>query len=89
VALDGTTLDVPDTPANVAAFGRPTGGRGQGAFPQVRLVGLVGVRHPRGRGRGHGRLHLGEGSLAPSLARSLGPGMLLLVDHRPGRRLLA
>jgi hypothetical protein len=33
VALDGTTLDVPDTPANLAAFGRPTGGRGQGAFP--------------------------------------------------------
>src|SRR5215216_1057560 len=30
VALDGTTLDVPDTPANVAAFGRPGGGRGPG-----------------------------------------------------------
>jgi Insertion element 4 transposase N-terminal len=29
VALDGTTLDVPDTPANVAAFGRPGGGRAQ------------------------------------------------------------
>jgi hypothetical protein len=28
-----------------------------------------------------GGLHLGEGSLAPSLARSLGPGMLLLVDQ--------
>src|SRR5512132_3996682 len=41
VALDGTTLDVADTPANVAAFGRPTGGRGPGGFPQVRLVGLV------------------------------------------------
>jgi Insertion element 4 transposase N-terminal len=41
LALDATTLDVPDTPANGAAFGRPGGGRGQGAFPQVRLVGLV------------------------------------------------
>jgi len=28
-----------------------------------------------------GGLHLGESSLAPSLARSLGPGMLLLVDQ--------
>ena len=28
-----------------------------------------------------GGLHLGETSLAPSLARSLGPGMLLLVDQ--------
>jgi Insertion element 4 transposase N-terminal len=41
MVLDGTTLDVADTPANTAAFGRPGGGRGQGAFPQVRLVGLV------------------------------------------------
>src|SRR6266508_4057975 len=41
LTLDGTTFDVADTPANQAAFGRPGGGRGQGAFPQVRLLGLV------------------------------------------------
>lgn len=81
VALDGTTLDVADTPANVAAFGRPTGGRGQGAFPQVRLVGLVECGTHAVVDAAMGGLHLGEGSLAPSLARSLGPGMLLLVDQ--------
>src|SRR5215216_5316063 len=81
VAVDGTTLDVPDTPANVAAFGRPTGGRGQGAFPQVRLVGLVECGTHAVVDAAMGGLHLGEGSLAPSLARSLGPGMLLLVDQ--------
>jgi Insertion element 4 transposase N-terminal len=81
VALDGTTLDVPDTPANVAAFGRPGGGRGQGAFPQVRLVGLVECGTHAVVDAAMGGLHLGEGSLAPSLARSLGPGMLLLVDQ--------
>src|SRR5215216_4915831 len=81
VALDGTTLDVPDTPANLAAFGRPPGGRGQGAFPQVRLVGLVECGTHAVVDAAMGGLHLGETSLAPSLARSLGPGMLLLVDQ--------
>jgi Insertion element 4 transposase N-terminal len=81
VALDGTTLDVADTPANVAAFGRPGGGRGQGAFPQVRLVGLVECGTHAVVDAAMGGLHLGEGSLAPSLARSLGRGMLLLADQ--------
>src|SRR3989304_7790345 len=39
VAVDGTVLDVPDTPANDAYFGRPTAGkRGAGAFPQPRKM---------------------------------------------------
>lgn len=41
MAIDGTTLDVADTPANDRAFGRPTSHRGQGAFPQLRLVALI------------------------------------------------
>jgi hypothetical protein len=81
VALDGTTMDVADTWANMAAFGRPGGGRGQGAFPQVRPVGLVECGAHAIVDAAMGGLHLGEGSLAPSLARSLGPGMLLLVDQ--------
>jgi hypothetical protein len=40
MGLDGTTLDVPDTPANARTFGRPTTGRAAGAFPQVRLLAL-------------------------------------------------
>src|SRR5215204_568136 len=45
LVLDGTCLDVPDTPAN-QALGRAKSGRGEGvgAFPQVRVVGLVGAR---------------------------------------------
>ena len=39
--IDGTVMDVPDTPANAARFGRSSGGRGEGAFPQVRKVSLV------------------------------------------------
>jgi Insertion element 4 transposase N-terminal len=43
MSLDGTCLDVADTPPNAAAFGRPgtQRGHGVGAFPQLRLVGLA------------------------------------------------
>lgn len=44
MSLDGTTLDVGDTAVNAAAFGRPASARGvntTGAFPQIRLVGLL------------------------------------------------
>jgi hypothetical protein len=74
-------MDVPDTSANMAAFGRPGGGRGQGAFRQVRLVGLVECGTHTIVDAAMGGLHLGEGSLAPSLGRSLHSGMLLLVDQ--------
>jgi hypothetical protein len=38
MAIGGFGLDVPDTPANAAAFGYPAGGRERPAFPQVRVV---------------------------------------------------
>ena len=41
LGIDGTVMDVPDTPANEAHFGRSSGGRGDSAFPQVRKVSLV------------------------------------------------
>jgi hypothetical protein len=93
VAWDGTTLAVPDTPANAAAFGRPCAGRRrEGAaglepraqFPQVRLVALVacGTRALLGAAlgpvRGPGS---GEGMLARDLLGCLRKGMLLLADR--------
>ena len=44
MSLDGTTLDVGDTAANRAALGAPASARGanaSGAFPQLRMVGLL------------------------------------------------
>jgi hypothetical protein len=41
MALDGTTEDVPDTPANAARFGRHSSGRGASAFPQLQGVYLA------------------------------------------------
>jgi Insertion element 4 transposase N-terminal/Transposase DDE domain len=81
MAVDGTTLDVADTPENARAFGRPTTRRGAGAFPQLRAVALIEtgthvlcdvVLRP---------FHGGEAPAARHLLRSLGPGMLLLWDR--------
>ena len=42
VAIDGTCLDVPDTPVNDAHFGRPGVMKGErSAFPQARVVALA------------------------------------------------
>lgn len=40
VGLDGTVLDVPDHP-NLQHYGRGSGSRGEGCFPQVRKLSLV------------------------------------------------
>lgn len=45
VAFDGSTGTMPDTEANRAAFGQPQARRGAAAFPQVRLMALLGVAH--------------------------------------------
>ena len=41
MALDGSGMDVADEAANAKAFGYPSASRGQSAFPQLRLLGLV------------------------------------------------
>lgn len=83
VALDGTCLDVADTPANQAAFGRPGTGRGQGvgAFPQVRLVALVECGTHAITKVAIGPCTVGETSLAPAVLEGLGPGTLALADR--------
>jgi hypothetical protein len=86
MAIDGTTLDLPDTPENARAFGRPTttlkdGTERPGPFPQVKLVWLVEVG-----------THVlcdvltrpcatSEVPLARRLLRSVEAGMLVLWDR--------
>ena len=38
VSLDGTTIDLPDSPALEERFGRPGASRGASSFPQLRLL---------------------------------------------------
>jgi hypothetical protein len=83
MAVDGTTMEVADTPANERAFGRPTTDRGHasGAFPQLRLVALIEtgthalcdvVIRP---------FRCAEQPAGLRLLRSVGPGTLLLWDR--------
>ena len=82
LSLDGTTLDVPDSPANAAAFGRPATHRGeQTAFPQVRVVALAECGTHAILDAALGPYHAGELSLAPELFGALSPGTLLLADR--------
>lgn len=83
MSLDGTCVDVADTPANDAAFGRPGTGRGTGAgaFPQVRLVGLAECGTHALVGAAVGPSTTGETTLARGLLRYLEPGMLVLADR--------
>lgn len=83
MSVDGTTLDVADTPANDAAFGRPGSGRGEGvgAFPQVRLVGLAECGTHALVDVAIGAYRRGEQTLAPGVFASLAPGMLCLADR--------
>jgi hypothetical protein len=82
LSLDGTTLDVPDTPANVAWFGRPPSSRGeQAAFPQVRLLAVAECGTHAIVQAAVGPFTSGEVTLAPQVFGVLGPGVLLLADR--------
>lgn len=81
MALDSTVFDLPDFPANVAAFGRPKGGRSDGAFPQARKVSLLEVGTHVELDFVLGPCTKGETSLLPGLLHHLGPGMLVLWDR--------
>jgi hypothetical protein len=85
VVVDGTTLDVADTPANTTAFGRPKTHRGeQTAFPQVRLVGVAECGTHALMAAAMGPLTKGETTLTAGLlgaGTTLGVGMLLLADR--------
>jgi len=81
VTLDGSTLEVADTGENAAAFGKPRGGRGEGAYPLVRFVSLVenGTHVLFGTQlSGYGTA---EAALAPQVIGSLRRGMLCLADR--------
>lgn len=83
MGMDGTCVDVADTPANAAEFGRPGSGRGEGkgAFPQVRLVGLAECGTHALVDAAAGPCTKGETTLARGLLPSMGPGMLVLADR--------
>lgn len=83
VAIDGATLDVPDTKENDEYFGRPGSARGEGkgAFPQIRLVGLAECGTHALFAAALGPYSSPERALATDVVAVLTPGMLLLADR--------
>jgi hypothetical protein len=84
MGLDGVLYTVPDSEANAAAFGYPQGGRGPGAFPQLRKLSLVELGTHAEQAfvlKGVREKESGEQSMAPALLRHLRHGMLLLWDR--------
>ncbi len=80
-ALDSTKLDVPDSPANVGAFGRHHAWRGTSAWPQVRLVLLVECGTHAVCDAGVWPCNVDEGRAGRRLLRQVGPQTLLLWDR--------
>src|SRR3954454_7694180 len=84
MGLDGVLYTVPDSEANAPAFGYPQGGRGPGAYPQVRKLSLVELGTHAEQAlvlRGVKGSDSGEQSMAPALLLHLRRGMLLLWDR--------
>jgi hypothetical protein len=80
-AIDGSTLDVPNSPQNRAEFDGPSNDAGPGAFPQVRLLvhaecGTKALLNATFDG-----YRSAETVLAGRLFGSFTPGMLVLADR--------
>lgn len=81
MALDGFVVDVPDTPSNERAFGRPGSSRAPAAFPQARVLALCETgSHVLWRSLIKPQ-SCGEVTMAHYLLRSLQRDMLLLWDR--------
>lgn len=84
MSLDGSTLDVSDTVANARAFGRPGSSRGvnrTGAFPQLRVAGLLETGTHVICGAQLGPCGTSEVHLAAQVVPHLTGAMLCLADR--------
>lgn len=81
MALDGTNMDLPDTPENERFFGRPGAGRGKAAWPVAAVIALIEIGTRVTVDVFVGRYKTSEQSAAIRLMRSLKAGMLLLWDR--------
>ena len=82
-AIDGTSMFVPNSDANAAAFGRHIGGRpdAESGYPMLRMLTVVACGTRTVIDAVFGTYAVGETTYAPALLRCLKPGMLLLADR--------
>lgn len=82
VAIDGTCVDLADTPANDAHFGRPGVMKGErSAFPQARVVAVAECGTHAMFDAVIGPYTTSENALSVDLLGRLRPGMLCLADR--------
>jgi Insertion element 4 transposase N-terminal/Transposase DDE domain len=80
-AIDGTTMTVPDSPRNLAAYSKQAGSHGGSGYPLLRLVALVACGTRTIIDAVFGPASIGEQDYARRLRRSLHAGMLVLADR--------
>jgi hypothetical protein len=80
VAIDGSRQDVDDTPANAAAFQRPSNQYGPGPFPQIRLLLLSECGSHASFGACVQSSQQAEVTMASELLPLLEPHLLVLHD---------
>jgi hypothetical protein len=80
-AIDGTTMSVPDSAANLTCYGRQAGTHGGSGYPLLRLLAVVACGTRTVIDAVSAPISIGETSQAPRLLGCLRPGMLLLADR--------
>ncbi|WRY98882.1 transposase [Streptomyces sp. NBC_00481] len=79
--VDGTTMAVPDSPANLAEFTKHRCNNGGLGYPALRLLVLVSCGTRTVIDAVFGPTADGETTYAPRLLRSLREGMIVLLDR--------
>jgi len=87
-AIDGTTMSVADTPANLGAFTTQPGNHGGWGYPLLRMVALVACGTRSLIDAVFGPTSSGETTDASRLLGSLRAGMLVLADRNFGANAL-
>lgn len=81
MAIDGFTLEVPDSPVNEQAWGGQLANGQRVGPPQPRMVALVECGTRAAMNAAIASYHVGEQELAAELAGSVAAGMLVLADR--------
>ncbi len=80
-AIDGTTMTIPDSPGNLAVYGKQACNHGGSGYPLLRLVALAACGTRTIIDAVFGPASCGELDYTRRLRRSLHAGMLVLLDR--------
>jgi hypothetical protein len=78
--IDGSSVSMPDTPENQAAYPQPSGQKPGCGFPVMRIVAVFSLATGMLLALAKGALHIGEGALFRTLWTLLCPGDIVLTD---------